>query len=497
MKRILSLLLVAMMAISAVACSGDSTDTKTTTADTTVSGETETAGTTETDRSTYADSLPELDFEGADVVIYSRSGTDYQPYEMGYDEAVGEIVADALYERNRYAEEKLNVKLDIQYGPENSTAYSNSYHNTILSSDHVYDIISAVQAAAIKFSHEGVFVNLSNAPYIDYDKPWWNVDYIDEISVSPETRYFLIGDISVFALRNLSAVFYNKTMYDSIYGDPDGLYEYILDGSWTYDEFLRIVEESYNDINGDGKADLGDTLGVIGNTGTTADHYSFTAGMQMNTRDAVGFPVLVDDQSNNVAVMEVLRTLYFNTPGFYLTSGGWSTEEPETRGKFIDGSTMFRADRLYNAEYFRDMDNEYGIVPFPKLNDAQDDYKALVHNSCLLYVLPITTPSLEMPCAVLEALAAEAYRTVTPAYYDVALKVKYSRDDMSGQVIDIIRDSMMTDFCYANSTSVNEIGTLARDLLGAGANFNYMSTYDAKLGAAQTALATMIENAAK
>ena len=89
-----------------------------------------------------------------------------------------------------------------------------------------------------------------------------------------------------------------------------------------------------------------------------------------------------------------------------------------------------------------------------------------------MYVLPITIDDerLEKACAVVEAMCAQSYRTVIPAYFDVALKVKYSRDEMSGQVIDMLREAMMTDFCYANSGALNSVGTLARVLLAKGAD---------------------------
>jgi len=492
-----SMLMLIPAITSLVSCSSDN--------DTAVSETTAQAGETTAAESTvdtnsrenYPDSLPELDFEGAEIVIHTRAGDEFVLYEMGPEEEVGEVVADALYERNRSVEERLNVKLNINYGDSDSTKFSNGYHGIILAGDNVYDIIAAVQAAGIKFSHEGVFTNLADAEYIDYEKPWWNVEYMDEISVSSGVRYLLQGDISLISLRNLSAAFYNKALYESMYGDPDELYKFVIDGTWTYEMFMRIIEETYRDINGDSVTDIGDVLGSIGTAGSVADHYSFTAGMKMNDRDENGYPRLIEDQSMNIRVMETLDKLYFKTPGFYINSGGWSTEEPQSRGKLIDGSMMFRCSRLYEAEYFRDMEDPYGIIPFPKLDENQEDYKALVHNSTCLYTVPATVPTdkLDTVCAVLEAMCAQSYRTVTPSYFEVALKLKYSRDEMSGQVIDMLRDAMMTDFCYANSSSLNSIGTMARNLLSAGAGANYMSMYESRLSSVEKLLEEMIEKA--
>nr|MBQ4319578.1 hypothetical protein [Clostridia bacterium] len=431
---------------------------------------------------------------GAKVSIYCRGSDDHITYEMGPTEETGDIVADALYERNRMVEEKLNIDLDIVYGPTASGEYSTSYYNLVIAGDHVYDIIATVHAAGIKYSHEGIFTNLADAPYIDYDAEWWNYDYIKEVAVNEDNLYMLVGDISLFALRNLSAMFYNKNLYGSLYDKGDGLYDIVLDGGWTHDTFRKMVTESYRDSNGDGTVDENDIIGASGNLGTKADHYSYPAGIRMTERDADGYPKLVEDQTNNIAVMEALNQLYYHTKGFIIKSGGSTVEEEWTRVKFMADEMMFLGDRLYNAEYFRDMESEFGIIPMPKLNEKQEDYKALVHNSAMLYVVPITMPSdrLEMACATLEALAAQSYRTVTTTYFDVAMKVKYSRDETSGQVMDMLREAMMTEFAYANSSSLDSIGTIGRVLLGKGADASYMSHYESIKTSVQTKLDNMI-----
>jgi disulfide oxidoreductase YuzD len=67
--------------------------------------------------------------------------------------------------------------------------------------------------------------------------------------------------------------------------------------------------------------------------------------------------------------------------------------------------------------------------------------------------------------ACLEALAAETYRYVTPAWYETALKVKYSRDDLSTQMIDLIKDSATSNFIYAFNYAINGMGLIYRDLV--------------------------------
>ena len=46
----------------------------------------------------------------------------------------------------------------------------------------------------------------------------------------------------------------------------------------------------------------------------------------------------------------------------------------------------------------------------------------------------------------MEALAAEGYKQVRPAIYEVALKSKYTRDEVSYEMIDIVVHGRTADF---------------------------------------------------
>lgn len=90
----------------------------------------------------------------------------------------------------------------------------------------------------------------------------------------------------------------------------------------------------------------------------------------------------------------------------------------------IDGS-------FTDVSYLRDMKDDFGIVPWPKYDESSDGYAANVDAGTDLFVVPITTADAERTSIILEALCAEGYRSVIPAYYEVALQKKYTRDDIS------------------------------------------------------------------
>jgi hypothetical protein len=162
---------------------------------------------------------------------------------------------------------------------------------------------------------------------------------------------------------------------------------------------------------------------------------------------------------------------------------------------FTEGRVLFVGGDLDTAISLREMEDDFGFLPQPKYSENQKDYFSLVHDQALLSCVSASSQNLDMAGAVLEALAAESYRRVTPAWYETALKVKYARDDISSQMVDLIRASMNTNFLFAyNSTfyGLNGLGMLYRDLITNNSNA-YTSTATSRLPASQKKLDELID----
>ena len=76
----------------------------------------------------------------------------------------------------------------------------------------------------------------------------------------------------------------------------------------------------------------------------------------------------------------------------------------------------------------------------------------------------------------IEAMSAETWKSLMPAYYETALKVKYVRDDASAQMIDIIHDSISTEFAFVYYATLNNAGQIYRTLVTNNSN-DFMSTW--------------------
>jgi len=77
-------------------------------------------------------------------------------------------------------------------------------------------------------------------------------------------------------------------------------------------------------------------------------------------------------------------------------------------------------------------------------DEAQGEYYARV-SYFMPPIIPITNQNLEMTGAVLEMTNYLAKQSITPAYYDISLKGKYSRDEESVAMLDLIFDHRVVD----------------------------------------------------
>ena len=133
---------------------------------------------------------------------------------------------------------------------------------------------------------------------------------------------------------------------------------------------------------------------------------------------------------------------------------------------FVDGRAMFYDANLdHSAQFMRDMDNDYGILPEPKFDESQQNYQSFVNGAISMICVPasVKAENREFVSIIIEALASEAYNVVTPALSETYLKRKMTRDAESADMIDIIVRHRVFDMAYVNMWE--GVGSYVRDLL--------------------------------
>ena len=443
------------------------------------------------------DNLPDnLDYQGKDVnIAYYK----YYCTQELVAELKGDVVEDSVYTRNINVMDRLNITLNmVDSGTEWGTIAS-FVPKLAAAGDSTYDIVDAFQYPISSVILHNSLANLYGSEYLDIEQPWWATDYIDELHLGDGMIKAVAGDANLNMTKNMSCMFINKTVLNDHAGalklDIEELYQLILDQKWTLDTMYTLAHSVYEDTNGNGVCDNEDVFGCGTITSNLSWHTFIDAGGRFTKYDEEGTPVYCVEDEKNINIMEKLTTMH-NDPNFYYA-------EPSTEGlgelvtMLSKDQLLFKVGFFSDFEKLRDMESEYGILPCPKYDESQEKYLSLIHDQASMFIVPSSCEDVEFSCLVLEAIASESYRTVTPAFYETALKNKYVRDSVSAQIVDIIHQGATSDVAFIYSaTCKNLMDTLVSTVLLSGSNI-YASQWAKIRRQAENGLSQLLNNYSK
>ena len=489
MKKTVSLILAALLLALPMASCSDSGDTPadgtTAMADTTAPAETEPA---ETGRAATKDNLPaDFTLNGKTVGVYMRETVRQQDWDGGGEET-GDIVYDAVYQRTRSVEERLNVKFEATVMDGSWKDFGTGMEQNIMADDNVWQIVLTTGNAAISSSRDFLFQDLTQNKYIDFDQPWWWKSAMEELSLDGKRIRYLVGDLSLMNYTKAGVMFFNKELLEANGYKSDELYQNVIDRKWTYAMLREMCQTVYSDLNGDGIVNEGDRYGMFVNNPEFLYHMEYTMDIQRITRDENGYPVMNFDQDKASKAVDLLNDLMHNTKGI-----GYVDDKVTEYAKFTEGTMVFTPAQLTSvlSPAYREMEADYGIIPFPLMDETQEEYQNAIHNSSDYFTIPITCPNPDEIGGVLEALCSESYRSVIEPFYETALKSKYSRDSYSGQCIDIIRD-VSTKFFLFEYTGTVKGGTMIGAEVRKNRN-NFASSYAKQVDATNKNIQNLID----
>ena len=474
MKKTCIAALAWLLCLGAVVSCGseDSTPvvTDTTAADTTVT-------TVETEPTVTSGNPTDLDLGGETIHMWYTTG--WTSYTDIAGEQSGEVLDDAVFAQNLAVQEKLNCVINFQDPGTIQAECDKGISTVLLADDTSYDIFCATQWSGTKLVPQGLYMNIVDLPYLSLEKPWWDYAYMQEMSVGADRIYTLVGDCIIDRMRYLSCVYYNKLLYENLFDDPDGLYQTVLDGEWTYDTLKTLSETVFSDLNNNGKTDDDDLIGTRLGWNQDIMALQFCTGVPLTERDADNIPQIVANSEKMIDVVKSLYTVAFETSGILYDNSLESVGTEISTKQFKEDRSLFCFGQLQTSEYLRDMKTDYGVIPTPKFDSAQEKYHSYMFEVMRFMALPYNCQKTEAVCAVLEEMAFEGYHNVSPVYYETVLKSKYARDNASGQMIDLVRDGLHTDIALIYPYSWNSLAILVRDTVFLSKKSNdFVSAYE-------------------
>lgn len=464
MKRVLTLLLVASMLLSAAACSDNGASETTASDETAANASADNVSAedipAETSRADVKDNLPEISFDGREYRAASTTGTQYEFYS---EEITGEATNDAIYNRNLLIEDRFDTKIvPVEYS--GLGAIVSDVATLVAAGTDAYEVVSHCSYKAYTPIRARAYRNWLEVENIDLTQPWWN-DLANSQSTINGFLYTITGDINISSLLNTYAMFFNIDLAEDYGITAESLYNSVYEGTWTVDKFIATTSAIYQDQNGNGTKDDTDTYGFAAWPGISADAWLAAFDQPISGKDENGFPTPLFMSDKTVSAVEKISNFYYNTEGCYADMG--SAEYEVTM--FVNNQVVM-VPSVFNDAFtqYRNMDAAYGIVPYPKWDEAQERYLTNARDQYTVLGIPAfkVDGDLEFIGVITEALAAESYRSVFPQYYDIALKGKYSVDRDTANMVDLVLSGRNFDFAFLfGESEFQRLPYMFRDLL--------------------------------
>lgn len=431
-KRILSLLLILIMMLASCA------------ENTANSGETAASVNTpspETEAETEPELVPELP---ADLALNGATftfGVMDNPNARNMivmEEITGDALNDAQYNIMESASSQLNVSIQ-QHVIGSSYPGTDLVRNLIAAGDDYLQVANVFCIAAPTLLTEGYLLDYEDIPIIDLSKPWWD-SRVNEALELGGFRYAAIGDLSITTHDLTYVLLFNTELISN--NQLERPYDLVFSGEWTMDKMASMMDVVRNDIDGDGKMSAKDNYGYLAHPKMVLPSFWIGAGETSMTLDEEGAPRLTVTDERFLSVFNKIFDITYGMDT-YLTSSG--NDVPQSNiDMFMQGQSLFMDCSLFWAGSLRDMETDFGIIPYPKYDTEQELYNCRV-SYYMPPVLPTTNRNLDLVGAVLEVTNYLAMKEVTPAYIEGALKGKYARDEESIAMLDLILSNRVVD----------------------------------------------------
>lgn len=420
---------------------------------------TESTAETNTETQSVTNSLPDGNFNGATYTVLVRDSEENEFYVAEVDTA--EVVNEAVYKRNLAVEDKYNVTITTfkaAGGWENGESFKKVVTDNVMSGDHIFDLVAGYMAYITDLDASVYFLNLRLVPNLDLSGDWWVKGFVDTLTINGKT-YLALGDLSLTMWDRMMAVYYNKQLAGQY--NITGLYDTVRGGDWTFEKLVNYVSQVSDDLNGDSVLDKNDRFGMVAWELESFRPLVTSMNLPVCSRNDGGTYdyVMVSDRfitwyTKIYELVNENKSVLFNSK-----SAKPPITDAEMCSMFSAGQALFIGKNVGYTDNLRSMDADFGMLPYPKSDDGQENYLSHCKDDLSVFAIPVTETNVEMCGAITEALCALSKEQVVPAYYDVALKNKYSRDDDSGEMLDIIRDSLYFDFgfvfgCYLRSNTL-------------------------------------------
>jgi len=383
-----------------------------------------------------------------------NEGGHWSVHDMVTDDLDGTVLNDSIYERNRFLEETYGFSIDVT----TASSMQQEIANLVSSGDNTYQVYGSNARTGVASAQMGYYRDLQSLENMDLTRSHWDHSLIDPLTV--ENRAFLAtGDITVVPKEGVRVFYFNKDLIEDLHLESP--YDLVLNGTWTLDKMFEMMQNGASDLNGDGIIDDNDRYAFQG-SGDFPILFYLGANEEFIGKDENDSMILMAENERSVNVMMHVAELLDQNKDIIIRTWDWQG----MLRRFDSQNALFYTDAAVHIETMRSYEVNFGILPTPKYDAAQDTYINYIDYFCnIFYAIPVCAPDPENTAYILEVISAASKQYITPAYYDVCLKSKYARDEESSRMLDIIFDTYRLELSNVYNLPISGNAT---ELMGNG-----------------------------
>jgi len=485
MKRKILSVIIFLILILLIACGNDDTGSRDNPATTDTNGilaESEPAE-PEID---YLDILPVEDFGGYTFKIIAQH-FEARP-NFPAEEETGEPMNDSLLLRNRRLEARFNIEIENIAFADRGQVRDN-VNRSVRAQDMAYDMVITSMADGINIlAPSGALYNLNSLDYLKLEELWWSKTMFENMQVDGKI-FYTTGPLSPFFYYTPVVFVYNKNKAaDFDIGDMNRL---VLNNEWTADKLVELKKDMNMDLDGDGILTDNDFFGLAHDNGVTGQALFTAFGQKMTVRDDASYFRLTFEDERSIDIIQRCAQI-LSDPASTFNGAVRNFVNTSELPLFIDGKSLFLITTMNNIiERFRAMEEDYGIIPLPKLNASQPDFISLGNpwgpNGI---AVPNYCDNAARTGLIMETMAYLSYEMVRPAMYDIIIQQKIARDEESQQMLDLIYANFYFDLNVIHDFGGSSI--FMRES-ACGIHADFVSGYERIKGRAESALNDLVE----
>ena len=485
-KKLLTALLSIVMILSVVlfvaSCNNEKTETTSSTSKETITSTNDTEATETkvvTDEPTSSESVTEttaepngrekmdgyedVDFGGLMFKINATATDTFKPWRDDYtiwvETVTGNAVDDAVFERNEVMKKLYNCEIAVD------ASGGSAYKASIASGSQEY--IATTSAYSVLSIASDSYYNVMKFD-IDYSQPWWDQNFFEDLTCDGKL-FAMCGAFNLVPKKAVWITYYNKDVYETKFSNVN-IYQMVRDFEWTFDTVIDFIEKIKFDANGDSaytfsEGSDADILGYM-STAHNPRYLYYAGGHQFASKNENSYDGYFISTINDPKAMDTLAAAVklVNTPG-YLETGYSSCDKGA-----LNGTTLFVSNVLGQLETYEAAENlRLGILPMPMPTADQQRYYHLPDNHSTFLSVPVAYENMEVISQFLTLFAYHSYKIVYPAFLNT-YKYTYASDEESGEMVDLILNSVSYDPGYLGGLATSFDGYIPTMVTGGKLN---------------------------